>query len=442
MLRFDLAALSEYTSLLVDSEGLLEAITLWVNPSWPATFKVHPLLFPWQQSNVTWNSYIGGDWSSWSNTVGEELDFQVFDTSGMTGQWPSIDEYVMQTWLSHPASNFGLALVPESNGNIGWRVAPVPTLTFDLVNTNASIPDQPANVAPADGATGQSRTPTLQSSAFSGGASAHKASQWQISSEASFGTIVWDSGADTGALIQISVPSNTLNNSSRYHWRVRHINQEGGLSPWSDSTCFDTVVIYGAYTKLSAMDACIRYAHQTSNENSVTRSFYHPLGSSNGINPLVMVWFDLGVFEGLDAVGDAQLKVEYGFVDQAFGDQGLTCYRLLRPWQESNVTWESYFGLGETNLALGLDQSFGQQLAVENESSVWTIAQATIQDWFDNAETNFGLGLYVTAGSGNFFLQSGQTAARAPRLTLEVIPEPVGGIAAVVLAALLRRRMR
>jgi hypothetical protein len=439
MMQFDLAALSEYAGLVVDVDGLLAAITAWVDINFPTTFRVHPLLAAWQQSNVTWNSYIGGNWSSWTNTIGQELDFQVLDVSAMTAQWSSIDKDVIQGWLTAPQSNFGLALVPDASGNMSWRVAPVPTLTFDLINTNASTPDQPVNITPLNGAKDQTLTPMLQASAFSGGASGHAASQWQVSGEPTFQTIFWDSGARTGDLIQITVPSSVLNNSSRYYWRVRYINQESGLSPWSNPTYFDTVVIYGTYTKLGAMDALIRYTDQASNENGTTRTYYHPYGASNGVKPIVLFWFDLGVFEGLDAVGDAQFKVQYDFVDVNFGDQGFTCYRLLKGWQESNVTWETYLGLGETNLALVLGGSFGEQLAVNNESSVWTIAQATVQDWLDSADTNFGLGLYSTLGSGNVFLRSRQFASRAPTLTLQVIPEPAVAFAVFALLVAARR---
>ncbi|HYD67000.1 hypothetical protein [Azospirillum sp.] len=57
----------------------------------------------------------------------------------------------------------------------------------------------PVNQAPAAGALGTTKTPTLQGSAFAtvGSADTHAASQWQIATDAAFTTIVYDSGEVT-----------------------------------------------------------------------------------------------------------------------------------------------------------------------------------------------------------------------------------------------------
>jgi hypothetical protein len=71
---------------------------------------------------------------------------------------------------------------------------------------------------------------------------------------------------------------------------------------------------------------------------------------------------------------------------------------------------------------------------------VWTISQATIQEWLDNEETNFGLAIYPDQGNANVFIRSRAVPLRAPTLAFCVIPEP-GMMAGVGLAvfALVRK---
>ncbi|NLF38317.1 hypothetical protein GX586_02660, partial [bacterium] len=116
-------------------------------------------------------------------------------------------------------------------------------VTANEVENDANTPPAtPGNVSPSDGATGQSVTPTLQSSAFSDSdpGDTHAASQWQVSTDSGFGTLVWDSGADTMHLTSAAPPA--LGYNARYYWHVRHRDSGGVWSEYSAATWFETAV--------------------------------------------------------------------------------------------------------------------------------------------------------------------------------------------------------
>jgi hypothetical protein len=99
-------------------------------------------------------------------------------------------------------------------------------------------------VSPANGATGLSLTPTLQSSAFSDpdAGDTHVASQWQITRTAGdYSSPILDSSTDTTHLIQITVSSGVLGGNSTYYWRVRYQDGHGDWSTWSAETSFTTL---------------------------------------------------------------------------------------------------------------------------------------------------------------------------------------------------------
>jgi uncharacterized repeat protein (TIGR02543 family) len=109
-------------------------------------------------------------------------------------------------------------------------------------------PDQPSNVSPSNGATGVSLTPTLQSSAFSDpdAGDTHAASQWQITTTpGDYNSPLFDSGTDSSNLTSIAVPSGRLNPNTTYYWHVRHQDNHGAWSSYSDETCFTTLTTIG-----------------------------------------------------------------------------------------------------------------------------------------------------------------------------------------------------
>ncbi|MBC8445900.1 MAG: S8 family serine peptidase [Chloroflexi bacterium] len=104
-------------------------------------------------------------------------------------------------------------------------------------------PNTPSNTSPADGATGISLTPTLQSSAFSDpdAGDTHAASQWQVTTTpGDYSTPIFDSGTDTLHLTSIAIPSGTLSHDTTYGWHVRHRDNHGAWSLYSAETSFTT----------------------------------------------------------------------------------------------------------------------------------------------------------------------------------------------------------
>ena len=105
-------------------------------------------------------------------------------------------------------------------------------------------PDLPTNVSPANGATGISLTPTLQSSAFSDPdtGDTNAASQWQITAmSGQYSSPLFDSSIDATNLTSIIVPPGTLTYSTTYYWMVRHQDNNGAWSDWSAETSFTAV---------------------------------------------------------------------------------------------------------------------------------------------------------------------------------------------------------
>ena len=440
MHQFDLSALSSYTGLQVSADADLSAILTWFWEANPPGFKAYRLLAPWDMTTVTWSNYFGMDPQAFTNMLGPELDFLGITTVG-TQHWSSIDADLVQDWIRMPASNFGLALVPNNASPAQFWSQPT-RLTFDVINTNAPAPNTPTNVSPANGATGQALTPTLQCTAYSGSGTP-QGSQWQVSEDTVFAAPAWDSGLQTAVFTSVSVPSGALSYSARYYWRVRHTNTEGGKSAWSAPTSFDTILQPGQVVRRANKMAMIKCTDPVSNWNGTVDSFWYPfhIDSNDGRRVVVLCSFDLSLFASNIVGGDAQLRVNWGWVDVNFGDLYFSCYRALAPWDETGVTWNTYVGLNDTNYGARFGAWFGQTLPVGNESStIWTIAQTTIQDWIDNGVSNFGVAIHPEVDIPNAQMYTRKAGSKGPTLTFDILPEPACFLLPAALALWSRRR--
>jgi hypothetical protein len=316
---------------------------------------------------------------------------------------------------------------------------------MDLANTGAPKPLQPTNSLPANGAADQPLTPTLVASPFAPGAGgAHFSSDWEIGTDSNMSTIVWSSLNNTSDLTQVTVSAGALQKSTRYYWRVRYINTEGGKSAYSTPTSFDTEIQLGMVKFLAAQNAMIKYLNPGSNWNGAVLSQLQIEGVSNSINPMVLFWFNLDLLQGYEANSDGKFRVNWNFVNENLGAQMFDCYLVTAGWNEATVTWDSFVGPGESDYTKPLATMFGSAEAIGYESSIWTIAETSIQEWLDNSQSNFGLAIYPQSPTPSAFAYSRRAgAALAPSLEFELLPEPAAAAAAaVMLAALLRRRMR
>ena len=104
-------------------------------------------------------------------------------------------------------------------------------------------PNTPSNILPINGATNQSLTLSLQSSAFSDSNidNTHSASRWQISKDISFSSIIYDSNEISLNKTNLSVPNSVLNYSTKYYWHVKYKNNHNNWSLYSDGTFFYTI---------------------------------------------------------------------------------------------------------------------------------------------------------------------------------------------------------
>lgn len=104
----------------------------------------------------------------------------------------------------------------------------------------AVIPASPAISSPVNASTSQSRSLTLVAGDFSGSVEdTHSSSDWQISSDAQFSSIVWEASGDIYNKTSV-VPSVYLKASTSYYARVRYNALNGGTSAWSSSVLFTT----------------------------------------------------------------------------------------------------------------------------------------------------------------------------------------------------------
>ncbi len=113
---------------------------------------------------------------------------------------------------------------------------------FTVKEASNQPPYQPSNVSPANGATGSSMTPTLQSSAFSDpdAGDTHAASQWQITTTSGDYLTPTLGVTSTTSLTEFTVPSGTLDYGVTYYWHVKYEDNHGNCSDWSNETSFTT----------------------------------------------------------------------------------------------------------------------------------------------------------------------------------------------------------
>lgn len=117
---------------------------------------------------------------------------------------------------------------------------------FSTILTN-TLPAAPDNDSPADGAKKVINVPLLKSTDFSDtdGGDTHVASRWQISSSQGVSfedNTVYDSGTSSDLTIHRASVT-PLASASTYYWRVRHQDDKGGWSAYSDETSFTTKAI-------------------------------------------------------------------------------------------------------------------------------------------------------------------------------------------------------
>ncbi|MCX7003822.1 MAG: hypothetical protein NTV22_11190, partial [bacterium] len=313
MIKFDLSA---YTSKFIDGEGDLVWRANWSDPTWPVTFTVRQVLSNWNQASVTWANWIGDQTgTTWQAFFGPEMyRLQIPGTVG----WPGplchfvVSNSVVQQWMTTPAQNYGVALVPiDANGNVTW-FAPSATwlpqedrgqLSFTLLTTN-NPPARPTNLTPTNASFGKPLTLTLTSSAYSDpDGNPQTSSWWQLSTRSDFAATTYESGETTLSKTSLVVPAGALKNGTRYFWRVKYKDNAGDLSKWSEwsvPTYFDTQLnLIEPVVLIESQSAMIRPGvYADTNVNGGTESEFNQLNSTTNSAPagFNMYWFDTRVY--------------------------------------------------------------------------------------------------------------------------------------------------
>ncbi len=205
----------------------------------PANGVTGILLTPTLQSSVFFDPNDGDTHSASQWQISENSSFSstVYDSGETSVNKTSL---TVGIGILNYSTKYYWRVKYKDNHN-GWSEYSDSTF-FDTKDEPQVLPDKPSNQSPADGTTEISLTPVLQSSDFSDSNSGdtHSASQWQISENSTFSSIVYDSGETTASKTSLTVGTGILNYSTKYYWRVKYKDNHEGWSEYSDSTFFDT----------------------------------------------------------------------------------------------------------------------------------------------------------------------------------------------------------
>ncbi len=102
--------------------------------------------------------------------------------------------------------------------------------------TKSTPPDTPTAISP-DGIVVTSPVEFTASSYNDGSGFAFEASQWQVSTDIGFSSIVWETGENGPPVTSIFASRNSIPNGTNY-WRVRYKNDKNTWSAWADNKLF------------------------------------------------------------------------------------------------------------------------------------------------------------------------------------------------------------
>jgi hypothetical protein len=194
------------------------------------------------------NSVVASAGKSWTGTIDSGDSGQIKLHAVTTHEKLPPNEYVSVSFSATAPATADIyewtttAYVNIDWGGVAFRLNGLqPTVTVTAPSNQP--PNKPSNISPANGATGISLTPTLQSSAFSDPdpGDTHATSQWQITTPpGDYSSPVFDSDTDATNLTSITIPSGNLNYNATYYWHVRHQDNHGAWSSYSNETYFTT----------------------------------------------------------------------------------------------------------------------------------------------------------------------------------------------------------
>jgi hypothetical protein len=181
-------------------------------------------------------THTASQWQiSISNSADNVPDFSVGNL------WDSGEDAVNLTQITAVDNDLGPNLdflwfrVRHKGSLTDWSEWSTPTW-FDMIESQVVTP---AIVSPADAATDIALFPlTVTASAFSstnGYVQTHTGTQWQISLNSSFTSIILDTGMQPTNLTSTPIPNDVLDYETTYYVRVKYQGSDTGDSDWSSS---------------------------------------------------------------------------------------------------------------------------------------------------------------------------------------------------------------
>lgn len=162
-------------------------------------------------------------------------DYNSFSTYSVSASAGTVSIAGDQITFSAPATSQSVVLTVTKDG-----------LDFDFaINVLPVGVQTPTNVSPSNGATDQNGSVTLTASAFDwlGVADTHASSDWQVSTDSGFTSLVANVVGDTVNKTSYTVTG--LSTSQTYYWRVRYTGTNNVTSNWSTPTTFATKANFG-----------------------------------------------------------------------------------------------------------------------------------------------------------------------------------------------------
>ena len=289
-----------------------------------------------------------------------------------------------------PGANTITVVVTDTVNNSGQQQISV---------TYNSPPNTPTLSSPANGATGQSLTPTLQASAFfDPDGDTHINSRWQVSRNTAFSNLAWDSGSDYSATVQTVVPIGVLVPSSNYYWRVCYKDSRGGWSDWSTSRSFGTLPAFltiGAsgrdcrWIAISGqiIDVSANISWTATANNSWITVASGASGSGNGT-----VVYNVGVNHDLSRSGT--ITITGGGITRIFTLNQAECTNsCLSDYNANGLSDLPVFN--PANGAWYVRETGGEQITWANQWG-WSTAKPIVGDY--DGDGKFDMAVFDTAG--------------------------------------------
>ena len=227
-----------------------DTIVMNGNRTVTANFSYPPAVATDSAQNVTSGSVtLRGILNDKGTATTISVSFEWATDNYYTNNGNSYNNETTPPWPMFSTGAFGFALggiSPETTYHfrakaIGEGTAHGVDMTFTTIPLQP--PNQPPNAHPIQGARCVTLPTTLQSAPFSDPdpGDTQAASQWQIRTDTgSYASPVYDSGNDTLHLTSIALSETELNYSATYYWHIRHEDNHGAWSNWSEETYFMT----------------------------------------------------------------------------------------------------------------------------------------------------------------------------------------------------------